>query len=376
MTNVNTGKKNFTVVMRAPSAAIFLQDESLVLERVPSKNGPLEITFQSRWFKKRETVILPGDLWIEIQGTGNNFEDSLVAFANAAIGLLPLLALSANAAIGDADVEIAFETTPNISERDYFQNYLPQESDVLYSMRRIDGDKTIALLNAITKNPEAERLHRAANQYHLSLRYWKYDRQNLSLAHLWMALEALTKAKIRSECIRTGLKTPEQLAASLNVDIKELDVTIRRDFVLSKDAECYRSAKKASDGFEHGFLGYDEIRELSRNVVRRMAKHIRNSIFELAELDEDSKRILTTGRFEKPLGYWPVVKYFRGRLIGEKPELAAEGHRYPILSWNPVVTRCEITPDKQVNLSIQENKASLAEGIVIKPLSYEAWQPE
>jgi hypothetical protein len=66
MTNVNTGKKNFTVVMRAPSAAIFLQDESLVLERVPSKNGPLEITFQSRWFKKRETVILPGDLWIEI----------------------------------------------------------------------------------------------------------------------------------------------------------------------------------------------------------------------------------------------------------------------------------------------------------------------
>jgi hypothetical protein len=378
MTNEETAKeREFTVVMRGPSAVVFRQNENLLAEKFPSEAGPVNILYTSRWIKKSEEVIVPGHLWIEIRGKGSNLEESLVPYANAGLALLPVLALSANAAIGEPEVEIGFDSTPNVSERDYFQNYVLPESGVVHFVRHINVKATVALLDAINRHPEAERLRRAANQYRLSLDSWKLGRETLSLAHLWMALEALTKAKIRSECANRALGSERELANSLGVKLNQLDSTIRRDLILNRDEECYEKSKQASNGFEHGFLGYDKIRELSKDTRHRMVKYIRNAILELSGLETEPLRVLTADPFDKPMGYWPLVKYVRGRLLGESSELAAREKAYPFLRWKPLINKCEVSEDGKINIQFSENlTAELGEGISFQPVSYEAWKPE
>jgi hypothetical protein len=373
----NKNKRQFTVVMRGSSAVVFRQNENLPVERFPSALGPVNIIYTSRWIKKNETVTVPGQLWIEIRGQGNNLEESLVPFANAGLALLPMLALSANAAIGEPEVEVAFDSSRNVTERDFFQNYIPPESDVVHFARLVDVKSTVALLNTINRHPEANRLYRAANQYQLALNSWKHGRETLSLAHLWMALEALTKARIRFEYRERGLSSEVELANTLGVELSHLDSTIRRDLILNGDEECYSKSKRASDGFEHGFLGYDRIRELSKDVRHRMAKYIRNEIFKLSRLESEPLTVLTSDPYDKPMGYWPVIKYVRGRLLGACPELAAKGNAYPFLRWKPVINRCEVTKDGKINIQFSENlTAEIGEAISFQPISYEAWKPE
>ena len=371
------GNRRFTVVLRGPTAVVFWENENLRIEKFPTAVGPVDITYTTRWISRGDKVRIPGQLWIEIVGSGDTLENVLVPYANAGIAALPVLSLATNASIEEADVELGFESTPGINERDYFQSYLPPESGVIHVGRHVNVQTVVAVLEAVSKNPDSERLLRAANQYRLALASWKLGRESLSLAHLWMALEALTKVKIRQACSAAGLNSEEELASRLGVELKELDPTVRKTLLLKNDEECYRKGKTASDGFEHGFLGYDKIREYAKDVRHRMAAHVRTAILDLGGVPKPALDILVSDPFDKPLGHWPIVKYMRGRLLGDSPILAHEGNQYPFLRWNPVVTSC--APDAAGKLHIQFSEtftAELADGISFQPQSLEVWQPD
>ena len=192
-----------------------------------------------------------------------------------------------------------------------------------------------------------------------------------------MSLEAITKAKTREECKARGLKKEQELAKNLGVELNLLDATVRKDLIFKRDDECYKKAREASEGFEHGFLDYDKIRELSKDIRHRMAGYIRNAIFEICGLDDNTFKILTGEPFNKPLGYWPIVKYIRGQLIGEGEELARPGNAYPIMRWKPIVKSCKVSPDGKLNITLEENfTAEIAKGISFRPYSYEAWKQD
>jgi hypothetical protein len=95
-----------------------------------------------------------------------------------------------------------------------------------------------------------------------------------------MAIEAITKAKVRIECAARGLTSEQELANSLGISKKELDPTIRKKFILEGDEECYSKAKDASDGFEHGYLDYAEVISKAKDVRHRMARYTRNAILQ------------------------------------------------------------------------------------------------
>ena len=107
------------------------------------------------------------------------------------------------------------------------------------------------------------------------------------------------------------------------------------------DIDAYRKAKKASDAFEHGFLGFDEIWKLSQDVRNRVATYVRESILRLSGLDSATFEILTSKPFDEPLGHWPVVKYLRGKLFSERDNLAAKGNAYPFVRWRHEIKTCK-----------------------------------
>lgn len=368
--------KRFTVVMRGPASIVFWEKENLRIANVPTAIGAVDVTYATRWLDRGENVRVPGHLWIEIVGGGEVLENVLVPYANAGLAALPMLSLASNASIPEPDIELGFDSSAGVAEREYFQSYLPPEREVLHVGRHVNIPAIAAVLQALTSSTESERLLRAANQYRLALESWKLGRESLSLAHLWMALEALTKAKIRKECAAAGLDSQEELAVRLGVDLRQLDPMIRK-LLLQNDDECYRKAKAASDGFEHGFLGYDKMRGYAKDVRHRMATHVRSAILRLGDVPDLVLDLLLSDPFDKPLGHWPLAKYMRGRLVGDSPVLAQDGNQYPFLRWNPTVNSC--APDTVGKLNIQFSEsftAELADGISFQPQSVEVWQPD
>jgi hypothetical protein len=94
-------------------------------------------------------------------------------------------------------------------------------------------------------------------------------------------------------------------------------------------------------------------------------------------ISDDTYRILTSDPFDKPLGYWPVAKYFRGKLIGTRKNLAANGNAYPFMRWRPVINTTSTTADGKFNIQFSETiTPELGEETTIKPGSFEAWQAE
>jgi len=370
-------EKNFIVVMRGESAAIFPKESNLLIKNFPSSISPVTINYKTRWLKNKEGNFTPGHIWIEINGFAKNLEEALVPFANAGLSILPILSLSANAAIHDPDLELAFDNTKGITERDYFQCYVSPESKEIHIQRYINIEVTLALINSLAAHPDGDRLRRAANQYRLALGSWRLGKETLTLAHLWMSIEALTTVKIRTEYKNRGLTNQEELAEELGIRKKDLDPYVRKEFLLKGDSDCYSKAKDASDGFEHGFLEYQKIRELSKEVRDKMAKYTRTAIIELCDLEKDKKNILLTEPLNKPLGYWPIVKYLRGKLIGKGDQLAAEGNTYPFIKWKSAYKTTLEDKTKKLKFSpIDSITPELSQGIKFKPISHEIWQAE
>jgi hypothetical protein len=372
--------KEIVIVMRGPSAATFKPDEQLLINNFSSRIGLVNIVYTTRYLSRTADVILPGQLWIDVRGDARTVDEALEPFANAALNILPILTLSANAAIGLPDIELGFDNTVGITERDYFQSYIPPERDIPYPGRGIDVPATAELVKAIDAHPSSERLIRGANQYRIALQSWRLGRETFSLAYLWMAAEAITKAKVRAECEARRITEPD-LAAELGIERQQfrgdrLEQAIRRNLLLKGDDEVYKKAREASDGFEHGYLSYGKIRKLSQDVRHRMAGYVRTALLEMCELDSTTFSKLTSDPFDKPLGHWPVVKYLRGKLVGPGEELAAPENAYPFIKWNVGFKTAKWEGGKY-NAEITENLTpELAEGLDFHLQSIEAWQAD
>lgn len=362
--------------MRGPSAVTFGQDKSLSITQIHSEFGPLNIQYKSRWLRRSEAVTIPGQLWVEIKGHGPSLEEVLPAFANAGLSLLPILAVSANAAISDLDFELAFETTPGKKKREYFQSFLSAETNTARKSRRVDTDAALKIVDAVSRHPDSERISRAIEQYRIALKSWRFGYSTLAVAHLWMAVEALTKVFIRAECKARQIEHPKELADAIGVDKANLDKTIRRDRILYGDQECYDRARKASDGFEHGYIGFDELQSESREIRTRLAQHVRGAILELLDIDAETKERLMKKPFSKPMGHWPLVKYLRGTLVSDGDNLAPPGYSYPSMEWKTTIKSCVTNKNGDLDIEFDESfTASLADGVEFQLGSMEIWEP-
>ena len=57
--------KNIVVVMRGTSAVTFHKKTNLLVQNIQSSIGPVNITYTTRWLKKKDGIVTPGHIWIE-----------------------------------------------------------------------------------------------------------------------------------------------------------------------------------------------------------------------------------------------------------------------------------------------------------------------
>jgi hypothetical protein len=240
-------------------------------------------------------------------------------------------------------------------------------------------------MEAIEANEEKERIIRAISQYSLALRHWRWGHETLATAHLFMGMEALTKAVVRAHPDFAGLKE-DDLVARLGIETDKLDpcqrleteilARVRRKILFRGDDDCHRDAKAASDGFEHGYMPFDDIRHQASSVRDRTAAYLREAILNLVSIEGDHAATLLASPFNQPLGNWPVVKYIRGHLVGDSDDLASEQSEYPIMSWRSRITSMDVNEAGEYMVKSDEQlTARLGEGISFQPKSFEVWGP-
>lgn len=379
----NNAEKEFVVVFRASSAPMFEPGSNLTVN-FPFEDKNAVLTFQTRHIDVGLDNPLPGDLWVDARGPTSSLEEAVTLFGKTAAGVMAAISFSTNAAIGDLEMELAFDNTPSISKRIFLQSMLPNERRIIHIRRIVNVAMTSSLMEAVNKHSEKERIIRAIGQYNLALRHWRWGHETLATAHLFMGIEALAKAVVRYRQGTSEL-SDEDFAKELGIDLEKLDSckslhaeiisAVRRKILFKGDNECHREAKKASDGFEHGFLPFGEIRDSAVKVRDKTASYLRESIIELLDLDQDIRSFHMDKSKNKPLGNWPVVKYIRGHLVGESDDLAAEGNEYPILSWKSRIKSINKSETGEYMLSFDEKlTVRLGSEIQFQPESFEVWR--
>lgn len=72
--------------------------------------------------------------------------------------------------------------------------------------------------------------------------------------------------------------------------------------------------RKASDGFEHGFMNVHDVRDLIEAVLERSMALVRGSLIRVCKLDSAVEAVLLGHAYEEPRGLVPPIFMIRGVL--------------------------------------------------------------
>jgi hypothetical protein len=319
-------------------------------------------------------------LWVEIRGFSPTLVKAAETFGNQARNIATILGVAANASMGNIDVELAYDLTPGMMEREYFQSFIPDPPISSVPNRRIHPEASMALLRGIESHSGKAPLMRALAQYNGALDNWSFGSETFCVAHLFMGLEALKSTALDHHLLQSGL-TEQQLADAWGY-VKDKRKTAR-EFLIHEtrsrilfdgDDECHRRAKAISDKFEHGFVNYGELRPEAIDVVVRTAKYLRSSVIRLSGVDDGIKQILMSPPYDQACGPLKLVKYIWGSLIAQTEQLAADGEVYPICQWKSVVERVYLDDQGRYTFSMNDKITPLlGEGVKLRLDKHEVW---
>jgi hypothetical protein len=312
------------VVARAASAARFPKaDFSVTVSNWPETSGPLEMTFRTEYSIQGDDVRVPHDLWIDVVGEVSSLDDALGILPDAAGVLTVMISISANAAIGPIAVHSAYDDSPGLSERDFFSFSLPEPQRLPYPGRGVNLEATTALIGAVVHHPEGPRLHRAFTHYCQALLHGTPGWELMAVAHLYMAVDTLTKIVVAEERHKSGAASNRDLAQDWGIDVSQLDAEVRRRIIFQGNASVQDELNAISDAFEHGYRPIPELRSRAASVVNDAARLVRAGILKAC------------------------------KLRGGGSDLAAPGERHPVIEWESSVVGVQQAEGSRANYQIE-----------------------
>lgn len=366
-------KKTFTVVARAASGAYFTPDGYFLVRQFPTGTGKVDVLIKTRraelgGFDRP----VPRGLYAEVRGEAESIYEALQEFTTAAQNLLPLLSVSANAPIKNLQPELAFESTPEVEEREFFQQFLLDERLLPYRPRKVNARATKELMLTVVASSEKDRLLRASAQYFHALQEWGPGQEIMALAHIYIGMEILTPVALRTHLSQYGIDKAD-LVQAWKIDLRVLDSEVKRRLLFDGDDDTYVRVKKASDGFEHGFLDFHDIRATALDLREKAAGYLRRALFRLSGLSQDVVTELIGHPFTKPFDL-EYTKYLWGTLRGKGDILGAEGQDFPIMMWRSKPSQKPNTtgPDPETVFS-ETFTARLGPGIEFQLRRLEVW---
>lgn len=375
---------DYLIVLRTRSGATL--EEGNILELIcQSDPGAVNLHFKTRRKDRGLGIPTALDLTIEVRGKGNSLDEAQTTFSAVAQGASNVLALGANAIVEQPPVvEIAYDVTPEHGEHDFFQRRHPEPPLEILQGRSIHPALLVPLYECFARHPDSDRLHQAAAHYNVALSLWRPGSELLAHNHLWIGIETLTPAFRKRECKTRGVDK-EGLYNAWNLPAEQrkrdrmnkLDGEVRSTFIFQGDRNCYGDAKRASDGFEHGFLSLKEAHELAAKSHLKTAAYLRRAIFDLAGLDQETQNTLLNPPYNRPLERWHLDFQVRGKLVGAVDDLAPQKGDHPYLDWDDEGMSGTPVEGGRVKIEFRENKltARLGKGVTLNVDNIQVFGP-
>lgn len=366
----------YIVVIRGGSRLRFEPDEHLKV-KMSGEGRDVHLTFMTQYVDEGFETQVPRELWIDARGPATSLDAAATEFTNMANFFATVLSFCANGFGGKIRFHFAYDATPKLSEREFFEQFVEDARGAPLPSRLVRPALVSAVLESLATHEHTERLRRAIIQYVLALQYWSQGEQILSVAHLFMGIEALVPVVRKMELIKQNLKSNRELAEKWNIPIEELDSHIRQTFLFESDQKSHRAAKRASDAVEHGFLDYDNIRKLAVEVRNQTAAYLRKSIIKILQLSSEVEQQLLAPPYDIPIGTEGYIRYLRGNLKAEHDQLAQEGQIYPLIEWRFNVESVRRTEEGKYQISFsQKFTPRLGDDVSFLPSRVEIYGPE
>jgi hypothetical protein len=315
---------------------------------------------------------LPTETFFEVNLRAGSADAAISGAGTVATGLATMISFCVNAYVPPADPVLAYESSPGVTRRRYWQRHVQGRNHELRPTRRIDVDLLFPFLQGAFTSVAAERIGRAVSQYQMALNYWSTRGRPLALAHLYMALEALAPVAEGRERERLNLATDEDHARARGVDVSRTNWRevllgwVRRDVLCEGDKPTYDAARRASDGFEHGFMPLPAYRGAASAHTAALLSYVRKAVLNLLDLDDTVREAL---RDKSPIDTSPLWMEIRGELtgnVGDPNMLAEPGYSvpHPCVDWKITLDDAHRTEDKRLRITPRSNlTAHMAEGV-------------
>jgi hypothetical protein len=150
----------------------------------------------------------------------------------------------------------------------------------------------------------------ACGHYVEALRLWGESGKPLVLLHLYIAVEALTKALYRRELASAGI-AEDDFMQSIGIDPADKDAEYRAlahtrlTTIFQGDNATYQAIREASNGIEHGYANVAEIWAVPFEVAEKTARYLRSAILSSVDLPTEDLSNLEAQRYRDVLPNQP-----------------------------------------------------------------------
>jgi hypothetical protein len=159
-----------------------------------------------------------------------------------------------------------------------------------------------------------DRVSRAAVQYQLALQREEQNESLMAVAHLYMGVEAITRAVIDLERSKRGV-SEQGLGEQLGLDPAterfgaKLQTEIRRQLIFKGDLKTYNAARALSDGIEHGFATWDDLWATPGDVMPKTAQYLREAILATSGVSDAIRDQLCGSPFDSHVERGPRIAF-------------------------------------------------------------------
>ena len=222
-----------------------------------------------------------------------SLDDAATEALGYSSGITTIMAFVGNCHVDSPELHVAYDVTGDAAGHEFTQAYLPDFGNLPQPGAWLDLGAFNVLHGRIADALYNSRLGLALAQYNEALRSLRPVGGALAAEHLFMAAEALVDLVKKQQMHAYGHVDEVGLAEHLGLDITQplkihnlLHSYLRQQVIFAGNQEVHRALKKASDGFEHGFLATTAIREFvdADGILMAAFSYVRKAILDLLGL--------------------------------------------------------------------------------------------
>lgn len=358
--------KKYMIVLRADSSLRITKEGGTASIDVKTADTQAKVYF-SDILEEHHGIKTHKHTQIEVELYEDTIDIATQKATNIANFFLGLASFSSGAAISTPKIHIAYETTPNVEDREFIQFFynfgIPNTAK-----RDLDFDKFNLLLKKDKSFAGNNRLMRAIRWYRTSL--LEPDKLN-RFSHIWVALESLNplikdKFDISSdieECTNCGYKKSSHTA----IGIKYLITNY-----LDNGESIYKEAVNTRNGVVHGYIQLDQLLTSAEKLIPEIEAALKKAILLLLDIPIEENE----SWFKKPLTNLPRLYVRAGCLIHQPNvhELGKEG-QHPHFKDEYLVINSQQEPDGKTKFTFNMSLTPFFNGSYT-PQFMDAYGPE